>query len=48
MIDSLVAWELSFLHGIQDLANEAWSIFWTAITTFGEAGIFWIALSLIM
>lgn len=48
MIDSIVAWELSFLHAIQDMANEVWGIFWTAVTAFGEAGIFWIALSLIL
>jgi undecaprenyl-diphosphatase len=47
-MEALVSWELSFLHAIQDQAGQAWSIFWTLITSFGEAGIFWIALSLLL
>ena len=46
MLEALISWELSFLHTIQSMAGQAWSIFWTFVTFFGEAGIFWIALSL--
>ena len=44
----LVNGELSFLHSIQDLATPLWDYFWTFVTMFGESGIFWIALSLIL
>ncbi len=48
MIDSIVKWELSLLHAIEDMATEGGDLFWTIITSFGEAGIFWIALSLVL
>lgn len=46
MLESLVQWELSLLHSVQEGATPLWDTIWTAITSFGEAGIFWIALSL--
>ncbi|MBR5295778.1 MAG: phosphatase PAP2 family protein, partial [Clostridia bacterium] len=48
MFDVFVEWEISLLHRILESATEWGSIFWTAVTSFGEAGIFWIALSLIL
>ncbi len=48
MFDSLIEWELSLLHLIQDGATEIGSVLWSVITSFGEAGIFWIALSLLL
>lgn len=44
----LTQWELSLLHTIQDSATELGSLLWTLVTTFGEAGIFWIVLSLVL
>lgn len=44
----LVEWELSLLHTIQDSATELGGFLWTLVTSFGEAGIFWIALSLVL
>ncbi|MBE6712043.1 MAG: phosphatase PAP2 family protein [Ruminococcaceae bacterium] len=48
MWEALTGWENSFLHTLQDGATETGDVIWTAITTFGEAGIFWIALSVIL
>lgn len=48
MLETLTQWELSFLHTLQDYATETGDVIWTAITSFGEAGIFWIVLSLIL
>lgn len=48
MWNVLNEWELSFLHLLQDSATQGTDVFWTAITSFGEAGIFWIALSLVL
>ena len=47
-MEVFIQWELQLLHLIQDSATEVGSVFWTFITTFGEAGIFWIALSLLL
>ncbi len=46
MWETLTRFELSFLHTLQDSATEAGDYIWTAITSFGESGIFWIVLSL--
>ena len=48
MFEALTQWELSLLHRIADMATDAGSVIWSAITYFGESGIFWIALSLIL
>ncbi len=48
MFDVLTSWELSLLHKIAEGATEWGSFLWTAITSFGEAGIFWIVLSLVL
>ncbi len=48
MFDAITQWELEFLHTLQDLATPLWDIVWTFVTSFGESGIFWIALSLIL
>lgn len=40
-------WEFQFLNWIQDtLRSPFWDGFWSFITKFGDAGIFWIVLSL--
>ncbi len=36
------------MHTLQEGATEVGDVIWTAITSFGEAGIFWIALSLLL
>lgn len=46
MLETLIQWELSLLHQIQDAATEVGGVIWTLITSFGESGIFWIVLSL--
>jgi undecaprenyl-diphosphatase len=48
MVDMITAWELSILHRLTDGGGRFWDIFWTAITYLGEAGVFWIALSLFL
>lgn len=48
MFDALLSWELSLLHTISEYATEFGDYFWTAITGFGNAGIFWIVLSLVL
>ncbi len=48
MWEVLTNLEISFLHILQDSATEVTDVIWTAITSFGEAGIFWIALSLVL
>lgn len=48
MFAALSQWELGILHAIQDSATEAGDVLWTVITSFGESGIFWIALSLVL
>ncbi len=48
MFESLTLWEISLLEKIQEIATPLGSFLWTAITTFGEAGIFWIVLSLLL
>lgn len=48
MLENFVEWELSLLHFVQDTATPFWDKFWTGVTMFGESGIFWIALSLIL
>lgn len=45
---ALVSWELSLLHTIQDAATPVLDYLWTGVTMLGEAGIFWIALSLLL
>lgn len=46
MWNALNELEVSFLHILQDCATETTDVIWTAITSFGESGIFWIVLSL--
>ncbi len=48
MFDTLNFWELEILHFFDGIATSASDIFWTLVTYFGEAGIFWIALSLFL
>ena len=48
MWEALNELEVSFLHILQDHATEAGDFIWTLITSFGESGIFWIALSLVL
>ena len=48
MWEALTEFELSFLHTLQDGATEAGDVIWTLITSFGESGIFWIALSILL
>lgn len=48
MMDAFVNWELSVLHAVQDGATAAQDMFWSVVTYFGESGIFWIVLSLIL
>ena len=36
------------MHLLQDGATETGDVLWTAVTSFGESGIFWIALSLVL
>lgn len=47
-MDSFIQWELQLLHAIQEAATEGGSVFWSLITYFGESGVFWIVLSLIL
>ena len=46
MWEALTEIELPFLHVLQDLATPWTDVFWTFMTGFGEAGIFWIVLTL--
>lgn len=48
MWEALTELEISFLHLLQDGATEVSDVIWTAVTSFGESGIFWIALSLLL
>lgn len=48
MIEWITSLETAFLHGVQELATPLWDTLWTAVTYFGESGIFWIALSLVL
>ncbi len=48
MFEALTQWEISLLHRIAEGATEAGSVIWSAITYFGESGIFWIVLSLVL
>ena len=48
MWSALNEWEGAFLHLLQDGATETGDVIWTAVTSFGESGIFWIALSLVL
>lgn len=48
MWEALTEFELSFLHTLQDGATEAGDVIWTLITSFGESGIFWIVLSILL
>ena len=36
------------MHVLQEGATQTSDVFWTAVTSFGESGIFWIALSLVL
>lgn len=48
MFDVLSQWEISLLHRIAEGATDVGGFLWTAITSFGESGIFWIVLSLVL
>lgn len=48
MWEALTNLEISFLHTLQENATQAGDVIWTLITSFGESGIFWIALSLVL
>lgn len=48
MFEALTQWELTLLHRIAEGATEAGSVIWSTITYFGESGIFWIVLSLVL
>ena len=46
MLEAYLQWELELLHKIEEGASAAGSVFWTVVTSFGDAGLFWILLSL--
>ena len=48
MFDTLNLWELGILRWLDSISSPASDVFWTLVTYFGEAGIFWIALSLLL
>ena len=48
MWNALNELEAPILRTLQDLGTHTTDILWTAITSFGEAGIFWIALSIVL
>ena len=48
MWNALNELEAPILRTLQEWGNETTDVLWTAITSFGEAGIFWIALSLVL
>ena len=48
MMEEIVLWELDFLHALSERASSFWDVFWTFITTLGDAGIFWIALAIVL
>lgn len=45
-MEALTQWELELLHRFAEWGGRGWEVFWTFITGFGDAGIFWIDLSL--
>jgi len=48
LIEAITTWEFQFLHLISDGATQVTNAFWTLVTMFGEAGIFWIVLALVL
>ena len=48
MFDLLSQWEISLLHRIGEWATPIGDVIWTVLTYFGESGIFWIGVTLVL